>query len=338
VLIVHPHFHRRRTGVTGHVEAVVGAMGQAARAMGFALLAGTPRIGWRELVRRARGSERVIWHAHRNVELLVGLVLRRFCPRLKLAFTRHSSRAPSLPTRLLARRADLRVALTSEAAAAFGLEARVVGHGVDLSRFRPPEDRPAAWKALGLPGARGVGVIGRIRPPKGQGDFAAAVAPLLRSHSGWSAVLVGQAKRGDAGFARALRGQGLLLAGPQRDVVPWYRGLTVVVQPSLEEAFSLVPLEAMASGCCVVASALPYARQVIDHGRTGFLYPPGDVGALRAVLDHLLADPSAAERAGAAAALEARSRLGVDREAAALMEAYRSLGGGDGRAGGDGEG
>lgn len=325
MLIVHPHFHRRRTGVTGHVEAVVGAMGQAARAMGSALLGGVPRIGWRELARRAR-AERVIWHAHRNVELLVGLVVRWMFPRVRLAFTRHSSRPPSLPTRLLARRADLRVALTAQAAGAFGLASRVIGHGVDLARFQPPDDRAGAWRRLGLPGDRGIGVIGRVRPSKGQGDFATALSPLLSSHPGWTAVLVGQAKRGDAGFARALRERGLLLAGPQRDVVPWYRGLTVVVQPSLEEAFSLVPLEAMASGCCVVASALPYAEQVIDHGRTGFLYPPGDAAALRAVLEPLLADPAVAERVGGAAALEARVRLGVDREAAALIEAYRSLG------------
>jgi mannosyltransferase len=326
VLIVHPHFHRRRTGVTGHVEAVVRAMGQAARATGVALWAGAPRIGWRELLRRAR-SEPVIWHAHRNLELLAGLALRLLFPRVRLAFTRHSSRAPSLPTRLLARRADLRVALTAEVADAFGLPSRVVGHGVDLSRFQPPEDRAAAWRRLGLPGERGIGVIGRLRPLKGQGDFAAAVMPLLASHSGWTGVLVGEAKRGEAGFARALAQKGLHLAGPQRDVVPWYRGLTVVVQPSLEEAFSLVPLEAMASGCCVVASALPYARQVIEHGRTGFLYAPGDAAALRAVLEPLLADPASTERVGAAAAVEAQARLGVDREAAALMEAYRSLGG-----------
>src|SRR6185436_10673314 len=135
------------------------------------------------------------------------------------------------------------------------------------------------------PGRRGIGVIGRLRPAKGQADFARAVGPLLKgSKEEWVAVLVGLAQRRDQRWARSLEEEGMKLVGEHQDVTPWYRGMTVVVQPSLEEAFSLVPMEAMACGCCVVASALPYAREVVEDGRTGFLYPPGDVEALRAVL------------------------------------------------------
>ncbi|HYV47406.1 MAG TPA: glycosyltransferase family 4 protein [Myxococcaceae bacterium] len=330
MLIVHPHFHRRRSGTTQHVEGVVTALtaaGEDARGMGSLLRAGVPGIPWRELLRRL-GGEPAVWHAHRNNEMIVGLLLRALYPRLKLVFTRHSSQPPSWPTRFLAGRADARVTLTRQVADAFGLRGAIVGHGVDPDRFPPPPDRAAAWRALGLPGARGVGVVGRLRPLKGQQDFASAVLPVLEERPDWTAVLVGQAKWPEWWWARRLarlRPSRLLLAGGQRDVAPWYRAFTVLVQPSYEEAFSMVPLEAMASGCCVIASALPYAREVIDHGRTGFLYEPGDVGALRGLLSELMAAPERAEQIGRAASEEVRARFSVEREAARLADTYREV-------------
>jgi mannosyltransferase len=330
MLIVHPHFHRRRSGTTEHVEGVVttlAAAGEDARGMGALLRAGVPGIPWRELLRRLRG-EPAVWHAHRNNEMIAGLLLRALYPRLKLVFTRHSSLRPSWPTRVLAGRADARVALTRQVADAFGLRAAIVGHGVDVNRFSLPPDRAAAWQELGLPGTRGVGVVGRLRPLKGQQDFASAVLPVLQAQPDWTAVLVGQAKWPERRWARRLsqlRPSRLLLVGGHRDVAPWYRAFTVVVQPSHEEAFSMVPLEAMSSGCCVIASALPYAREVIEHGRTGFLYEPGDVGALRALLSELMAAPERAEQIGRAASEEVRARFSVEREAALLADEYRKL-------------
>src|SRR5688572_4989289 len=102
-LVVHPHFHRRRTGVTRHVEAVVPALARSldARALGSALDEGLPRIGWKELW--SRRGEGVVWHAHRVNELFVGLVLRLFSRRMRLVFTRHSAAAPGALTRLLSR-------------------------------------------------------------------------------------------------------------------------------------------------------------------------------------------------------------------------------------------
>jgi mannosyltransferase len=81
----------------------------------------------------------------------------------------------------------------------------------------------------------------------------------------------------------------------------------------------------MASGCCVVAARLPYSEDAIAHGETGFLYPPGDVPALRSLLASLLADPVRARAVGAAAAAAARTRFGVSHEAQALTRVYASL-------------
>ena len=326
-LVIHPHFHRRYTGATRHVEAVVPSLTRRieTRVMGRALDPALPFIRWRELLRRAR-RESVVWHAHRINELVIGLLLKLWGRHVRLAFTRHASTRPHWFTLFIASRADRAVALTPEIAAQLPFPSRVVGHGVDLAQFRPPADREQAYAALGVGGRYGIGVVGRVRREKGQGDFVAALAPLLPRYPQWRAVLVGLAKRSDLPWAQSLRDQlqgALVLAGERVPIQPWYQGLTVLVHPSYTEGYSLVHVEALASGCCVVSSRLPYVETLIEHGRTGFLYDIEDVAQLREILGQLLREPDRALQVGRNAAEHARGHFGVDREAAALYELYR---------------
>jgi mannosyltransferase len=328
-LVIHPHFHRRATGVTRHVESVVPKLAREleTRAIGSNLSDTVPRIHWSELFNRLR-NEPIIWHAHRNNELLAGLLLRLLGQNVKLVFTRHTSKPPSAYTRWLARSADALVALTSDVKEAMALPSTIVGHGIDLERFHPPEDREEAWRKLGQGGRYGIGVVGRIRQEKGQGDFIEAVRPLLSEHPEWKGVLVGLVKRAQQQWVTSLL-EGLenrlVLTGEQPVIQPWYQGLSILVQPSYYEGYGLVHLEAMASGCCVVASRLKHVEAWIEHGQTGFLFEPGDVKGLREVLDMLMRDPRCATQVGQNAAEHARSRFGIEHEAQALRELYLSL-------------
>jgi len=173
--------------------------------------------------------------------------------------------------------------------------------------------------------------VGRVREAKGQGDFVEALAPLLDRFPAWTPVLVGLTKPADEAWASALEGRcggRLKRVGEQREVARWYRGLSLVVHPSHGEAFSLVLVEAMAAGCCVVASRLPHHPAIVEHGRTGFLYEPGDVAGLRSILEGLLADPQRVEAVGLKAAEEARARFGIEHEARKLVELYGRAAGG----------
>ncbi len=324
MLVVHPHFHARRTGVTAHTEAIVPALGSGVETKALGELLDTlPRTSWAEVWRRA-GRDEVVWHAHRNNELLAGLVLRALRRHVRVVFTRHGSAPPGRYTRWLLRGADAVITLNTELAAQLGPRTRVIGHGIDLTRFTPPVDRAAARAAVKLPAARAFGVVGRVRPDKGQGDFAEAIGALSAEVT---PVLVGLTRPRDEAWASALvqRVPGLLRVGEQRDVVPWFHAFDVVVQPSHAESYSLVIPEAMACGCAVVATALPAAPGLLEHGRTGFLYPVGDVAALREVLGQLVREPQVAAKVGRAAAEEARARLGVEHEARALAEVYRAV-------------
>lgn len=328
-LIVHPHLHVRRSGATTHVEAVVPALDRSVetRALGMSLDRATPRIGVWELLRRAR-REPVIWHAHRNQELLAGLLLRALGKQVKLVFTRHSSVRPGWFTRTLVGQSNCVVSLTRQVARELGSPSVIVSHGVDLARFAPPPDRAQAWARLGFGGRYGIGVVGRVRKDKGQGDFVEALRPLLPQHPEWRAVLVGLVKSAERAWAQGLKesaGGALAMVGEQREILPWYQGLTILVHPSYREAHSLVLLEALASGCCVIATRLEHHPEMIDHGRTGFLYEPGDVPALRALLTELLAAPARAEQVGRNAAEEARRRFGLEHEVGGLMNVYEGL-------------
>jgi mannosyltransferase len=298
--VIHTHLHPRRTGVTRHVED----MARALPAKVYGETVSVPVSTFGEVWRAVR-TQPAIWHAHRNNELLLGLVLRVFARNLRVVYTRHGSTEPGGYSRFLMRRADRVLSLGD------------YPHGVDLSRFTPPADRTAAWQKLGLGGARGLGVIGRIRPDKGQGDFAQAVKDLPGD---WRAVMIGLAK--DPAWARGL---GVHHVDEVDDPAPWYHGLSIVVQPSHAESFGLVLLEAMASGCCVVAAELPHYKKLLEHGRTGFFYPPGDARALRATLEPLLNDPAKAEAVGRAAAEHARAHFGIEHEAQALSKLYAAL-------------
>jgi mannosyltransferase len=262
--------------------------------------------------------------------LYLGLLLRLlFRKTVKVVFTRHAGAKASRWTQFWAGRADRVIALTEEARTNLALPAAdIVHHGVDLEAFKPPEHRRAKWSALHLGGTHGIGVVGRIRPSKGQGDFVAAIAPLLEHHPSWRAVLIGQAKGRLEAWAQNLKTQtngALALVAEQPDSRPWYQGLSVLVHPSHTEGFSLVLVEAMASGCCVIASRLTHVPDVVTHEKTGLLYEPGDIAGLRALLERVMQNPDEAARFGAAARAEVVERFGIEHEASTLRRIYAQL-------------
>jgi glycosyltransferase involved in cell wall biosynthesis len=77
-----------------------------------------------------------------------------------------------------------------------------------------------------------------------------------------------------------------------KDVFTVLRGIDVVVMPSLvAENYPLVANEAFMARTPVVASDVGGLNQLIDHGRNGFLFEKGNVGALAGILATIVNDP-----------------------------------------------
>jgi glycosyltransferase involved in cell wall biosynthesis len=65
-----------------------------------------------------------------------------------------------------------------------------------------------------------------------------------------------------------------------------------LVLPSLSEGQPTVVMEAMALGLPVIASDIPGTQELVHTGKTGFLFPPGDVERLSVCLENFIKDDS----------------------------------------------
>jgi glycogen(starch) synthase len=98
----------------------------------------------------------------------------------------------------------------------------------------------------------------------------------------------------------------------------------VVVLPSLWENLANACLEAMALGRPVVATSVGGFVELLEHGETGSLVPPGDADGLAAELSRLLGDEEARRALGARAA-ERAAELDVPRIAERLVDLYERV-------------
>jgi glycosyltransferase involved in cell wall biosynthesis len=89
---------------------------------------------------------------------------------------------------------------------------------------------------------------------------------------------------------------------PNTAVIEAFRRCSIAVVPSVwAEPFGIVVIEAMAGGSAVVASDIGGIPEIIRHGESGVLVPPGDPAALHRALAALIADPARRATMGAAA-------------------------------------
>ena len=109
------------------------------------------------------------------------------------------------------------------------------------------------------------------------------------------------------------------------DVPDLLSSADVVVSDPWYEPFGIVPVEAMACGSAVVASAVGGHLDTVADGVTGLLVPPRDPAALAGRLSRLLVDPGWRRELGAAGAARARARYSWDRIAAETEAVYACL-------------
>jgi mannosyltransferase len=335
--LIVPNLHRRYSGVTATNRMVAPKLAKMFRAAWFGSNApdGIARIGVAGVARLWHRATPLIWHARRNNEMIVGVLLRSLGWPLKLVFTSAAQRHHSWITRWLIRRMDAIIATSAISASYLKRDATVVLHGVDTEIYAPPADRAAAFAETKLPGRYAIGCFGRVRAQKGSDVFVDAMIRLLPRYPDFTAVMVGAITTEQTGFAdrlkRRIEAAGLssriVLTGelPIEDVQRWYRRLTIYAFTSRNEGFGLTLIEAMAAGTALVASRAGAAEVVIEDGVTGVLKPPGDADALVAALEPLMHEPALAVAMGARARARVLEKFSLDAEAAGIAAVYRTL-------------
>jgi glycosyltransferase involved in cell wall biosynthesis len=204
----------------------------------------------------------------------------------------------------------------------------IVPCGVDTAVFTPRgpvaarSDRPRLL------------VLGRLVERKGQEDAVRALpgvpdaelvvvgGPATAELDGDPEVRRLRAIAAELGVADRLVFTGAVC----RDDVPaWIRSADVVLAVPWYEPFGITPLEAMACGRPVVATAVGGLVDSVADGVTGDLVPPRDPAALGSALAALLADEERRVAYGAAGVKRARTRYRWSRVVADTDAVYRQV-------------
>lgn len=109
------------------------------------------------------------------------------------------------------------------------------------------------------------------------------------------------------------------------DINSFMMQLDAFVLPSLSEGFGISVLEAMACNKPVVASAVGGIPEIIVHGKTGFLSPPGDVEALQLYLEYMIENRDKAAIMGRAAREYIVCRFDTATMIKKIEDIYRSV-------------
>jgi len=205
-------------------------------------------------------------------------------------------------------------------------------NGIDLADWdlRAAAAPPAEPEA----GMRHLALVGGLRPEKGHDVLLRAFArcdAALRAR--WKLWLVGAetggpdaARRVHESVSRARLAATVRFLDATPAIAALLARMDALVLPSLYEGFPNVLLEAMASRLPTIASAVGDVPEMIEHGVTGWIVPPGDVEALTRVLADLdgLA-PDAAREMGRRARATVEARWRIEAVAGRTAALYRSL-------------
>lgn len=212
-----------------------------------------------------------------------------------------------------------------------GRSPRVIPNAVAAGKKRPLE----LLAGRGLEDDGFLLFAGRLSPEKGVDDLLEALAPLepLLAERGKKLVLAG-----DPGYSadymarlRALAGERVVFLGRvgRREMEELYGACYAFVLPSAIEGLSIALLEALSHGNCLITTDIPENLEVV--GDAGLSFPPGDVAALRAVLERVLTDPELVAERRARARERAAQQPDWDEVARRTETLYRELVGGRGR-------
>jgi glycosyltransferase involved in cell wall biosynthesis len=259
--------------------------------------------------------------AHTGSSHLLALALARSCGAAVVRTRGDARPAKGTPlTRLVAARTRAFIAANS----ALESSLRAAFPGARVARV--PQGIAGPVEVPPLPGSPLVGMLARFDPVKGHEVLLDAMRPLRAKVPAARALCAGDGRLLDR-LRWQLKPAGLedAVSFPGRVSDPWSfaAGCRVGVVPSLgSEAVSRAALEWMASGRPVVASAVGGLPDLVDHGRTGLLVPPGDPKALAAALAEILGVPGKAEEMGRQARGRWQARFSPDPFYDATQRAY----------------
>jgi len=198
-------------------------------------------------------------------------------------------------------------------------------NGLDTGTFHAEDRRrmPGLAEAACV-----IGSVSVLRPEKSLDTLIAAFARLRPDHPGLKLAIVGSGESRDVLVAEAKR-LGILddcvFQPATANVADWYRSMDIYVLPSLSEAFSNALMEAIACGCCPVASNVGGNPEMVRDGDNGLLFEPGNAVELAAKLSLLIGRPELRAEMKAVGRRTIQETFTLDRAAARMGAIYQQF-------------
>ena len=206
---------------------------------------------------------------------------------------------------------------------------RMVRNGVDLGRYQPNGDRQSARERFAWnPEVPVIAVIANLRPEKGHKILLRAVPAVLQKYPRAHFVFAGPGPLESelrAHVAANDLSNNISFLGDCDAIPELLAALDIVVLPSTSESFPNVVLEAMSAGRPVITSAVGGCTELIDHDRTGLLFPSGDSNTLAQRILRLLGDPLLSARLATAGRGRAEREFNFARAVKNLEDVYDEL-------------
>jgi len=201
----------------------------------------------------------------------------------------------------------------------------VLPNPVDETEFTPPPTGDRFRAVHRLDAGPIVLLLAKLTPRKGADVLLRAFAQL--QHSTAQLVIAGsdmQSGLAPDALARVPRARHVgLLTG--RDRLDALAAADVVVYPSRDEVFGLVPIEALLAGSPVIVCSDSGGGRIIGTLGGGHIVPPGDHESLRGAIESMLNAGTLWRQRARSAALRARSRFGADVVCERLDRLYRDV-------------
>lgn len=198
----------------------------------------------------------------------------------------------------------------------------VVYDGVDIHA-------PAVFNPAGIAGVKGtgftIGSVGALEAEKGYDLLIEAIARIQPRLPELRCMIAGHGSK-RAALERLVskrRTNSILRIVDFPDSLPnFLRALELFVLPSRSEGLGSILLMAMHCGVSVLASAVGGIPEIVEHEKTGFLFPGENVDALSQMLEGLARDPVRRKSVIDAARAKIRSQFSVEEMTRATLACY----------------
>lgn len=207
-----------------------------------------------------------------------------------------------------------------------------IPHGIATATYEEDQGRTAMEAFPSLADRRFLLVVGRIDPVKNPTWVVEQFRAVSERNPGLALVLAGPVTDGgygarldalirDLGLTERVLCTGHIPHGDPR-LTGLYQKAEALVLPSISETFGLVLIEAWAAGTAVIATETSGARELVQPGVNGFLYPLNRPQAFHEAVDRILGDPDLREGMARSGREMVRSRYDRSVSAALVMDLY----------------